>query len=195
MSVRAPLSILNRLVYSAANYWLMLVVDLLGAGTFFALGFSQHVGGVLQAIAIAIGGFFGWGLLEYALHRWVLHGPRSMARQAHAQHHSDPKALISTPMFVVMFSAIATWALLRLVMPSSAAALFVSGLYTGYNYFGIVHHWQHHRPQDLAHVPFLRQLEQMHEMHHQRQLVNFGVSTALWDRVFGTFRSPEEDAH
>ena len=36
---------------------------------------------------------------------------------------------------------------------------------------------------------------QMHHMHHERQLVNFGISSTLWDRVFGTFRAPEEDAH
>lgn len=195
MSVRPAFAVLNRMVYSSANYWFMLVADLIGAGAFLALGLSQHEGGALAPAVVSIAGFFGWGLLEYGLHRWILHGPRSMAREGHAQHHSDPKALISTPMFVVLISAVIIWALSRLVMPESLAAFLVFGLYAGYNYFVIVHHWQHHRPQDLARVPFLQRLEHMHHMHHERQIVNFGISTTFWDRLFGTFRAPEEDAH
>jgi sterol desaturase/sphingolipid hydroxylase (fatty acid hydroxylase superfamily) len=143
---------------------------------------------------VVIAGFMSWGLLEYVLHRWVLHGLPSMARRGHAQHHAEPRALISTPLFVIMTGALAIWGLLGLVLPAGLAALLVFGLYAGYNYFALVHHWQHHRGNDLACVAYLGRLERLHHLHHHRQVVNFGISTTIWDRLFGTFQPTHEPA-
>jgi sterol desaturase/sphingolipid hydroxylase (fatty acid hydroxylase superfamily) len=74
------------------------------------------------------------------------------------------------------------------------AALLVFGLYAGYNYFALVHHWQHHRGNDLACVAYWRRLERLHHLHHHRQVVNFGISTTMWDRLFGTFQPTNEPA-
>ena len=68
------------------------------------------------------------------------------------------------------------------------------GLYAGYNYFALVHHLQHHRGKDLAGVAYLRRLERLHDLHHHRQVVNFGISTKIWDRLFGTFEPTNEPA-
>jgi hypothetical protein len=103
---------------------------------------------------VVIVGFMSSGLLEYVLHRWVLHGPFSMASRGHSQHHAEPRTLISTPLFVIMTGALAIWGLLGLVLPGGIAALLVFGLYAGYNYFALVHHWQHHRGKDLACVTY-----------------------------------------
>jgi hypothetical protein len=40
-----------------------------------------------------------------------------------------------------MTGALAIWGLLGLVLPAGVAALLVFGLYAGYNYFSLVHHW------------------------------------------------------
>jgi sterol desaturase/sphingolipid hydroxylase (fatty acid hydroxylase superfamily) len=127
-------------------------------------------------------------LFEYIVHRWVLHGPPSMARRGHAQHHAEPRALISAPLFVIMTGALVIWGLLELVLPAGLAALLVFGLYAGYNYFALVHHWQHQRGHGVAYVAYLRHLERLHHLHHHRQVVNFGISTTIWDRLFGTFQ-------
>ena len=68
------------------------------------------------------------------------------------------------------------------------------GLYAGCNYFALVHHLQHHRGKDLAGVAYLRRLERFHDLHHHRQVVNFGISTTIWDRPFGTFEPTNEPA-
>jgi sterol desaturase/sphingolipid hydroxylase (fatty acid hydroxylase superfamily) len=68
------------------------------------------------------------------------------------------------------------------------------GLYAGYNYFALVHHLQHHRGKDLEGVAYLRRLERLHDLHHHRQVVNFGISTTIWDRLFGTFEPTNEPA-
>ena len=188
------LGALDRMVYSSANYWGGIFSDLAAALAFLTIGLNRFSGPWVVAGGVVVVGFISCGLLEYVVHRWVLHGPPSLARRGHAQHHAEPKALISTPLFVVVTGALVIWGLLGLVLPAGLAALLVFGLYAGYNYFALVHHRQHHRGHDLASVVSLRRLEQLHDLHHQRQVVNFGISTTIWDRLFGTFQPTNEPA-
>ena len=37
-------------------------------------------------------------------------------------------------------------------------------------------------------------LPRLHDLHHHRQVVNFGISTTIWDRLFGTFQPTNEPA-
>ena len=39
-----------------------------------------------------------------------------------------------------------------------------------------------------------RRLERLHDLHYHRQVVNFGISTTIWDRLFGTFEPTNEPA-
>ena len=183
---------LDRIVYNSANYWSAMLSDLAVALAFLALGLNRFSGPWVVAGGVVIAGFMSSGLLEYVLHRWVLHGPPSMAKRGHAQHHAEPRALISTPLFVIMTGALAIWGLLGLVLPAGVTALLVFGLYAGYNYFALLHHFQHHRGKDLARVAHLRRLDRLHDLHHHRQVVNFGISTTIWDRLFGTFQPTNE---
>jgi sterol desaturase/sphingolipid hydroxylase (fatty acid hydroxylase superfamily) len=193
-SRRTLLGAFDRMVYSTANYWVGMVSDLAAALIFLALGLHRFSGHWVVAGGVAIMGFLFSGLLEYIVHRWLLHGPPSMARRGHAHHHAEPRALISTPLCVVMTGALIMWGLLGLVLPVGLAALLVFGLYAGYNYFALVHHWQHHRRRDGACVAHWRRLERLHHLHHHRQMVNFGISTTIWDRLFGTFQPTDEPA-
>ena len=193
-SGRLLVGALDRIVRSSANYWAAMLSDLAAALIFLALGLNRFSGPWVLAGAVVIVGFMSVGLLEYVLHRFVLHGPPSMARRGHAQHHAEPRALISTPLFVIMTGALAIWGLLGLVLPAGVAALLVFGLYAGYNYFALVHHFQHHRGTDLVCVAYWRRLERLHHLHHHRQVVNFGISTTMWDRLFGTFQPTHERA-
>ena len=123
------------------------------------------------------------------LHRWFLHGRPSMARRGHARHHADDTALISTPALVVMAAACATWATLSVVFPTDVACLLVFGLYAGYNHYALLHHLQHRRGTVLA---CLAGLERVHRIHHDRHIVNYGVTRTLWDRLLGTFQPSHE---
>jgi hypothetical protein len=84
-----------------------MLCDLAAAPAFLGLGLNRFSGAWVVAGGVVIAAFMSLGLLEYVLHRWVLHGPPSMARRGHAQHHAEPRALISTPLFVVMTGALA----------------------------------------------------------------------------------------
>ena len=190
--MRAPVSenvlltTTERIAYSASNYWLVLVIDAAGAIGFLIFGVRHLTGSTTAAGVSVIVGFIGWGLLEYVLHRWVLHGRPSMARRGHARHHADDTALISTPVLVVLALACVVWAALSAIFTTDVACFLVAGLYAGYNYYALLHHLQHHRGLAWA------GLEQVHRIHHGQQTVNFGVTTTIWDRLLGTFQPSEQ---
>jgi sterol desaturase/sphingolipid hydroxylase (fatty acid hydroxylase superfamily) len=174
------------MIDSPTHYWLVMVSDVVWALVFLAVGWAQYTGPVSVAIAAVVAGFLGWELLEYVIHRWVLHGAPSYARRSHARHHGDVHAFISTPILVIALGALATRALFGLVLPSGIATLTVFGLYAGYNYFALLHHLQHHGGATIARVGHWRTLGTSHDLHHHRPNVNYGITTTFWDRAFGT---------
>jgi len=178
----------NRAFGSAINYYVAIAIDLTAALVFLGLGVGRFNGHPGAAVGAALLGFLSFGFLEYAVHRWVLHGPPSIARRGHRHHHAEPRALVATPFFVAAFASIAIWQLLCLAIQAGAAALFVFGLYAGYNHFALFHHLVHHHRSGIGFSSYWRRLERLHHAHHQRQGSNFGVSMTMWDGIFGTGR-------
>ena len=76
-SGRSLVGALDRIVSSSANYWAAMLSDLVAALGFLALGLNRFSGSWVVAGAVVIAGFLSSGLLEYVVHRWVLHGPPS----------------------------------------------------------------------------------------------------------------------
>jgi 4-hydroxysphinganine ceramide fatty acyl 2-hydroxylase len=177
----------DRIIDSRANYWVGMAADVVWAVVFLAIGRAQYTGAVAGAIAAVAAGFLTWGLLEYVIHRWVLHGTPAIARRSHARHHGDVHAHISTPVLVIAICALAVRALLGLVLPSGLAWLAVFGVYAGYNYFALLHHLQHHDAEVIARIGHWRTLMALHDVHHHRPSINYGITTTFWDRVFGTY--------
>lgn len=150
----------------------------------FALRQSRH--DQLIWLGAAIAGAGSWTLLEYVLHRFVFHHMPLIADLHHA-HHAVPRAYLGTPTWaslVVLAGVffVPMWRLLSINIALGA----ISGLITGWLWYGIVHHVIHHRrPRRLATA--LKLASHRHLLHHSPYLSgNFGVTTALWDRVFGT---------
>jgi cyclopropane-fatty-acyl-phospholipid synthase len=170
------------------NYYGAMVIDLTATLAFLGLGVRGFAGPPIVACGVVLLGFLSFGLLEYAVHRWILHGPPSIARRVHRHHHAQPTALVATPFFVAAIASIAIWHLVGLVCPAALAALFVFGLYAGYNQFALFHHWVHHHRFEVGGGSHWRRLDRSHHIHHQRQSMNFGVSTTMWDSIFGTFQ-------
>jgi len=182
----------ERMVYSARNYWLVLVSDVAGAVGVLVFGIRHFSGSTTVAGVSVVVGFIAWSFLEYVIHRWVGHGRPSMARRGHARHHADDTALISTPALVVMAIACGMSAILSIVFPIGVACLSVFGLYAGYNYYALLHHLQHRRGTVPA---CLAGLERVHRIHHDRHTVNYGVTTTLWDHLLGTFQPSRESGN
>ena len=129
-------------------------------------------------------GVAGSTLMEYAAHRWVLHRIPPF-RRMHGLHHAAPVALVGTPTW---FSAAIIAGVLGLLwwqvgLNFSSGATF--GLILGYLWYVSVHHAIHRwRARNGS---YLQRAKVRHGRHHSnREPCNFGVTTAFWDRLFGS---------
>jgi len=135
---------------------------------------------------LAAMGLVVWSALEYAVHRFVLHGMQPF-RRWHAAHHARPAALISSPT-IVTASIIGTclfipaWAFAGL---GSACASTI-GLVCGYLAYALTHHAIHHWHAQFG---WLRRRKRWHVLHHhESQPCCYGVTSGFWDEVCGTRR-------
>ncbi|APV51940.1 hypothetical protein BWI17_21065 [Betaproteobacteria bacterium GR16-43] len=137
-----------------------------------------------EVVAIAAAGVAGWTLIEYALHRFVLHGLRPFSTW-HGEHHGRPRALICTPTIVsaALFVVLVFLPALALLDLRRASALTL-GMLTGYLVYSITHHATHHWQ---AGGPWMKARKRCHAVHHHRETPGcYGVTSAFWDRVFGS---------
>lgn len=185
MTVVPDRSLLGRVTASPFNYWATFVTDAIAAAAFGWLGATRYRGSLVVGVVLVIGGFFSWTLIEYLLHRCILHGLPIAARE-HAKHHRDTRALISTPLLMIPFLALVVFAAIAVATSIGDAALVTFGLYAGYNYFVIVHHMQHFHPELLSRSSLFGRNLRMHELHHRRPDTHYGISVGFWDRVFGS---------
>jgi sterol desaturase/sphingolipid hydroxylase (fatty acid hydroxylase superfamily) len=140
--------------------------------------------GILAWSLSVLAGAALWTLAEYVIHRAVYHRV-SFLEQYHAAHHANPRAYLGAPpgmgtglVFVSVF--LPTYAL----APILANGLTV-GILAGYAAYQLVHHACHFSTP--RHRGYLHQLRVHHAAHHYySEAGNFGVTTPLWDRVFGT---------
>ncbi len=129
----------------------------------------SHVG-MSSDIALFVCGAVGWTIAEYLVHRFVLHG---FAPTEHRRHHANPDSAVLT----IFWQIWSCFALVYLI----AGGAFGAGTLVAYAWYLFVHHCAHHGPDTLM-VPLLRH----HRIHHRFATRNYGVSTTLWDHVFGT---------
>jgi cyclopropane-fatty-acyl-phospholipid synthase len=138
-----------------------------------------------ELLALALVGLFAWTLVEYGLHRFVLHGPQPF-RGWHEEHHRRPRALIGTPT-VLSATLIAALVFMPAVVFGDLwrACALTLGLLTGYFLYSVMHHAIHHwRPGNA----WTRRARRWHALHHSpvEPAGRYGVSSGLWDVVFGT---------
>jgi sterol desaturase/sphingolipid hydroxylase (fatty acid hydroxylase superfamily) len=146
-----------------------------------------------QLVAYAVLGLASWTAIEYALHRFVLHGIQPF-RRWHAEHHQRPTALICTPT-ILSASLIATLVFLPawLVLGGWPAGAVTLGVLTGYLAYTVTHHATHHWRAGGA---WLLQRKRWHAQHHRAQHRAgdrpgcYGVTSSFWDHVFGSTGQP-----
>ena len=140
-----------------------------------------------QRLAVAgwvLAGLAGWTAIEYAMHRFVLHGMPPF-RAWHALHHARPTARIGAPTLlsgslIVGMVFLPLWILESL----SLACAFTLGVLAGYLAYAVTHHAVHHGRYGGNWV--LRR-KRWHAQHHQAGHRRcYGVTSSFWDRVFGT---------
>lgn len=156
--------------------------------------------GSLPAAGWILGGLVFWSLTEYWLHRLVFHFEpdhplgRRLHFIIHGVHHDHPNdrmRLVMPPSVSVPLALLFLIAF-RAVLGPTAWLAFGGGFLLGYLAYDMTHyHVHHHRPR----TRLGRRLREQHMRHHfQDHDTGYGVSSPLWDHVFGTVPSPPRSA-
>jgi 4-hydroxysphinganine ceramide fatty acyl 2-hydroxylase len=140
-------------------------------------------------------GIAAWTLLEYGLHRFVFHseiGNRTIAgllNGSHLEHHAQPREvrhLLVHTSYGLVVSTLVYILLLATLRDSFRATGLLAGVWMGFLYYESVHYRVHLSNSPGALIGFQRRA---HFHHHFRAPdVCFGVTTPLWDYVFGSKR-------
>ena len=148
----------------------------------------------LKWIAAFLAGIAVWTLLEYLLHRFVLHSMPTFS-DMHAVHHASPRAFVGTPTWVslsilwlVFF--VPAWRALSL----NVGGGLIAGVMMGFLWYGILHHAIHHRRPRFLAIRLTASIHRHLRHHYSPRPGNFGVTTSLWDLLFGTCDSPQRRA-
>lgn len=144
---------------------------------------------LLAASTIAAGlGAVGWTLTEYLLHRFSFHGAsaRGLGAREHRRHHAQvdyfapswQKALAALPATAVVLPLAVLTAGVQLGLCFTAGFL---GMYVLYEF---LHRRAHTHPPRGRYGRWLRRNHFAHHFMDPRRA--HGVTTPIWDLVFGT---------
>ena len=140
---------------------------------------------------VFVGAMFFWTLFEYVMHRFAFHFVSDRPRiqrvvyVMHGNHHEFPrdKERLFMPPVPSLILSMAVFGLQYLLLGRLAFPFF-PGFLLGYLLYGSMHFAIH-----AWNPPFrwMKPLWRNHHLHHYKDDERgFGVSTSLWDRVFGT---------
>jgi len=144
-----------------------------------------------------LAGLFVWTFAEYMLHRFVFHyRPRSPRQERilflfHGVHHVQPqcKSRLVMPPVVSIPLAVIFYGIFYLVLGMALKAPAwvnptIAGFGTGYLVYDLTHYATHHFAMRGRVAKFLKRYHMQH--HYKTPSMRFGVSSPLWDMVFGT---------
>ncbi len=151
--------------------------------------------GALRAVGWFAAGWLIWTLMEYLLHRFVFHAEAHTPEQrfrsfmVHGYHHEFPKdklRLVAPPLMSWTL-AVPTLIGFHYAFGELKWVVF-AGTTAGYVAYDWIHYYTHHfRPGN----PVGKWLKSYHLLHHfdeHHGRKRYGVSSPLWDLVFGTYR-------
>jgi sterol desaturase/sphingolipid hydroxylase (fatty acid hydroxylase superfamily) len=154
-----------------------------------------HQGAPATMGMYAVGLFF-WTLTEYTLHRFVFHHRPSSGWGKrlhfimHGVHHAYPNdatRLVMAPAISIPLALLFYWLFGLMFGPALRPAAF-AGLISGYICYDTLRYATHHWPMKRG---IWRMLKHYHMRHHyQNDEAGYGVTSPVWDFVFGTRLPP-----
>lgn len=145
----------------------------------------------LGTFILFISGMFFWSFTEYILHRFVFHhhakteSGKRISYVLHGNHHEFPrdKERLFMPAVPSVLIASCFFLLFFLILGNFAVAFF-PGFMFGYLLYGSIHYAIHAWAPPFK---WMKGLWRNHHLHHYKHSdMGFGVSSTLWDHVFGT---------
>lgn len=144
--------------------------------------------------AALIAGAITWTFLEYVIHRWLGHHPRTRPNPfavEHVRHHSEGNyfAAVSKKILAAIIVAAVLLGPSVWLVGWEMGPAYVLGFLAMYAAYETLHRREHTHPGINAYFRALRR----HHFHHHfvDPSSNHGVTTRFWDRVFGTYQEPD----
>jgi sterol desaturase/sphingolipid hydroxylase (fatty acid hydroxylase superfamily) len=159
-------------------------------GFFFFLNAEFTSNTIYSTGIIYLFGILTWTLMEYVLHRFIFHideyfpAFKRLHYILHGIHHDHPRdreRLFMPPVPGTLIAFI-LWAFWFLFLGENTFA-FMAGISSGYLMYSYIHYSVHTKPVFQP----LRTLWKHHALHHYKYPQKaYGVSSPLWDLIFGT---------
>ena len=143
---------------------------------------------IATVFAFALG-ILGWSLAEYCIHRWLGHDRRFFPNpfgSEHSAHHGRGNYFAATWKKLATAAAIAAllwWPASRLAGPVLGGA-WLAGFLMFYGYYEVLHRLEHVLPGAGTYGRWARRHHFFHHFHDPSK--NHGVTSPIWDHVFGT---------
>ena len=144
------------------------------------------------AVAAALGALT-WTLLEYCIHRWLGHDRRlrpNFFAAEHLPHHSRGNyfAPASKKIGAAAAATVALGVPAWLLVGLDLGLAYTAGLIGFYVFYEVLHRREHTHPGRGGYGRWARRHHFFHHFHDPS--MNHGVTSPIWDLVFGTYRSP-----
>ncbi|KAL5514214.1 hypothetical protein ACEPAG_2302 [Sanghuangporus baumii] len=144
-------------------------------------------------VCVLIGNFI-WTVLEYMMHRFLFHMDELLPDHPiaillhfllHGIHHYVPMDRLRLVMPPILFSALS--------FPFTRLAYFLfpvpiaNGIIAGAFYFYVLYDCMHYALHHTSLPAYMREMKKYHLAHHYKNYeLAFGVTSKIWDYVFGT---------
>ena len=137
-------------------------------------------------------GAFTWTFTEYAMHNWRGHlgrGKNKFSRE-HLRHHVESGYFSPLPMKIVTTLGVGSMVTVAavLVLGKSYGLAFAGGFIGAYAWYEWLHWQLHVSGPRSAYGRWARKHHFHHHFHSAK--MNHGVTSPLWDLVFGTYQKP-----
>ena len=153
---------------------------------------------IAASVGLLVAGVFAWSFAEYVIHRGMHHlRGRGMPSREHLVHHAaggdNPGkpflswlgiAVVGAVLLVPGGLALGSW-----LWGSALQGLALyAGWLVGYGFYERVHDGSHAYAPRGPYTAWVRRHHFHH--HHGHPMANHGVTSPLWDKVFGTLEVP-----
>ncbi|KOC70085.1 Fatty acid 2-hydroxylase [Habropoda laboriosa] len=180
--------------YLVPIVWIPLCIYFLYSG-WLCVTDSYNGNTLFEVLISYILGILIWSILEYVLHRKLFHfKPPATSKLLisihfilHGVHHKAPfddRRLVFPPVPGLLIATLILY-IYQALFSQTMFNFIGAGTITGYISYDLIHYYLHHgAPKDGT---FLYLLKRNHNYHHfLHHELGFGISSKLWDYVFGT---------
>jgi len=182
---------LKERLYRFRSFWIFPLLAVVLLGVTFLTESNSNPNELLWLFPL---GVLIWTLLEYGLHRFVFHIQvplqrplRDLVNGSHLEHHAsprDPNIVLVKPTYGLAISAVLYGLMYLLSGSLYSAAGLMAGIWAGFLYYEAVHYRVHFNLSGWGLVARQRRTHFYHHFTNNKRC--FGVTSPLWDYVFGT---------